>query len=309
MGGVSSEREVSLHSGQGVARALKRAGHEVVEVVLDEEALGGLREACVDVAFLALHGAFGEDGGIQALLEEAGIAYTGCGPEASRVAMDKVASKERFAAAGVATPDYVVIDAPGWEEKLDEISTLSPERLVVKPSAQGSSIGVSIVGCDGVGEAISQALSYDGRAIVERFISGRELTVGVVGRRALPVIELRPRTGFFDYDAKYTKGLTEYVVAPELPDGLTQRAREAALGAFECLGCRDLGRVDMMADEAGGVWVLEVNTIPGFTETSLVPMAAAAVGSDFPALCDQIVRMALRRFSAVDERRGAPCGG
>lgn len=299
MGGVSSEREVSLHSGEGVAKALREAGFGVLEAVVDSADLKCLNGAQADAVFVALHGAFGEDGQVQQLLEEAGLPYTGSDPEASRAAMDKVASKESFAAAGLKTPDYKVLadmpDAAGAEAIWKRLGP----TLVVKPSAQGSSIGVSIVERDDLSAALSEALSFDGRAVVERCVQGREITVGIVGRRALPVIELRPHHRFFDYTAKYTKGETDYVVDPDLPEGVAEEAQRMALAAFDCLACRDLARVDMFYGDDGCIYVLEVNTIPGFTETSLVPMAAAAQGRDFPALCGDIVRMALERVSAT----------
>ncbi len=299
MGGVSSEREVSLHSGEGVAAALSAGGFDVSRAVFDDASLSSIDGIDIDVAFVALHGAFGEDGGVQALLEEAGVAYTGSGPQASRDAMDKVVTKEKFAEAGISTARYVVLTAVPKDVEGEEIFAKFGERVVVKPSEQGSSIGVSIVGSDGFEEACEEALSYDGRAIVEPYIRGRELTVGIVGEEALPVVELRPKGAFFDYRAKYEKGQTECVVGPELPEGVEEEVNRQALGAFGCLGCRDLGRVDMILGDDGRVYVLEVNTIPGFTETSLVPMAAAAAGKDFPRLCGDIVEMALERYSAA----------
>jgi D-alanine-D-alanine ligase len=246
MGGFSSEREVSLHSGEGVAAALREAGFGVVDVDLHESDLDALRGLEFDVAFIALHGEFGEDGRIQGLLEEAGIPYTGSGPVASRDAMDKVVSKRKFAEAGIPMPDYIVLDAVPADDLADQITQRLSTRLVVKPSAQGSSIGVSIVGPEDLGCAVSKALEFDGRAIVERYVSGRELTVGIVGERALSVIELRPTTDFFDYEAKYTKGRTHYIVNPDIPREIDEAARTYALEAFNCLGCRDLARVDMV---------------------------------------------------------------
>ncbi len=297
MGGVSSEREVSLRSGRGVAKALAGAGFEVIEAIVDTPDLACLSQVEADVVFVALHGAFGEDGQVQALLEEAGIAYTGSDPTASRAAMDKVESKKRFAAAGLQTPEYVVVRGAIDDAAAGSFKVRSGEMMVVKPAAEGSSIGVSIVNPDGLDAALEGALSLGGTAIVERYVPGREITVGVVGRQALPVIELRPHGAFFDYTAKYTKGQTDYVVDPDLGEGVSLRAREAAMAAFDCLGCRDLSRVDMIFGRDGLLYVLEVNTIPGFTETSLVPMAAAAMGRDFATLCGDIVRMALARLA------------
>ncbi len=300
MGGVSSEREVSFHSGRGVAAALGTSGYEVFEAVVDEPNLSCLDGMDVDIAFVALHGAFGEDGQVQALLEEVGIPYTGSGPAASRAAMDKAVSKKKFCEAGVQTAPYRVLEGIPDEPEADEILSALGPRVVVKPSAQGSSIGVSIVYRDGFKEALGEALGFDARAIVEPYIEGRELTVGVIGDEALPIVELHPQDEFFDYDAKYEKGRTEYIVDPALPEEIARSVKSEALRAFECLGCRDLGRVDMMLSKDGGIYVFEVNTIPGFTETSLVPMAAAAAGRDFPALAKDLVEMALERFSAAE---------
>lgn len=299
MGGVSSEREVSLHSGEGVARALREAGFNVLEVDIREPDLSCLNNLDFDVAFLALHGAFGEDGKIQALLEEAGIAYTGSGPEASRDAMDKVVSKRKFADQGIPISDYLVIDTVPDDAAAFDVAKRLSSKVVVKPSAQGSSIGVSIVGIEDLARAAAEALAFDGRAIIEPYIAGRELTVPIIGGEALPIIELKPLSEFFDYTAKYTKGQTHYIIDPDLPGDIERSARRYAIEAFNCLGCSDLARVDMIYQDGGGVLVLEVNTIPGFTETSLVPMAAAAVGRDFPTLCGDLVRMALERFWAT----------
>lgn len=299
MGGVSSEREVSLHSGEGVASALETSGYDVFRAVLNDASLSCLRGVEVDAAFVALHGAFGEDGQVQTLLEEAGVAYTGSGPQASRDAMDKIVSKEKFAAAGVRTLPYVVLDGQPDEAACDGIIEQLGGRVVVKPSAQGSSIGVSIVTRRGLREAAAEGLRYDGRAIVEPYAAGREITVGIVGGEVQPIVELRPHQEFFNYEAKYEKGQTEYIVGARLPAGAAEAARREALLAFGCLGCRDLGRVDMILADTGEVYVLEVNTIPGFTQTSLVPMAAAAAGRDFVSLCTDLLEMALVRFQAL----------
>ena len=298
MGGISSEREVSLHSGQGIVSGLRQAGFDVFQAVVADESLASIRGQSFDVVFIALHGGFGEDGRLQALLEDARIAYVGSGPQASHDAMDKVVTKRKFIDAGVPTAPYVVLDAmPGPAAAADVFTRLGP-RVVVKPAAQGSSIGVSIVEMDRFQPAVAEAISFDGRVIIEPFIKGRELTVGILGERALPVIELKPRREFFDYTAKYQSGQTDYVVNPDLPDDLRRRISAAALNAFLCLGCRDLARVDVMLDENGDFFVLEVNTIPGFTETSLVPKAAKAVGLDFPALCTRLVEMAMEGAAA-----------
>ena len=299
MGGTSSEREVSLHSGAGIVDALRKARFDVVPAVMDDLSLASIEGQGVDVAFIALHGGFGEDGRVQRLLEDAGIPYTGSGPEASHSALDKVIAKRKFVEAGIPVVRDRLLDSVPDRDSADRIVCELGGKVVVKPAAQGSSIGVSIVERGGFDAAVREALVFDGRVIVESFVKGRELTVGVLGREALPVIELRPHRQFFDYTAKYQYGQTEYIVDPDLPDDLKAGVSRAALAAFESLACRDLGRVDMMLAENDGFFVLEVNTIPGFTETSLVPMAAKAVGIDFPALCGRLVEMALERFGAA----------
>ena len=219
MGGVSSEREVSLHSGPAVAEGLRQAGFEVFDAIVDDRSLASIDGLDIDAAFIALHGEFGEDGGIQELLEAAGIPYVGCGPEASRAALDKVVTKRLFTAAGIPTAAYVALDEAPDKAETDSIFRELGPKVVVKPSAQGSSIGVSIVERDGFEEALAKAAKYDGSVIVERFVKGRELTVGIVGEKTLPIIELRPHREFFDYTAKYQSGETDYIVNPDLPRG------------------------------------------------------------------------------------------
>jgi D-alanine--D-alanine ligase len=246
-----------------------------------------------DVVFIALHGTFGEDGTVQRLLEDLGVPYTFSDAEASAKAFDKIISKQEFDAAGVATPRSLVVD-----RVRRDFTGLKEFRwpVVVKPARQGSSIGVEFAGDPGeLKRACIAAGEYGDRLLVEECIRGRELTVGVLGERALPVIEICPRHRFFNYEAKYTAGETEYRVPAPLEDSARERAQRLALEAHECLGCRDMSRVDMMMDEDGELYVLEVNTIPGFTATSLVPKAAKADGMSFPDLCGQLVKKAMRR--------------
>jgi D-alanine-D-alanine ligase len=283
MGGPSSEREVSLHSGEAVARGLRQAGHDVVEVDVrgHELELGD----DVEAVFIALHGEFGEDGQVQALLDERGIPYTGSGAEASRAAFDKVISKKIFVDNGICTPAYEVV-RNGDGRSL-------PLPLVVKPARQGSTIGVHRVVADsGWDDAVRDALVYGTDAIVEDYIEGRELTVGIVDGEALPVVEIVAPEGWYDYRAKYEKGHTTYIVPAELDRETNDTCRDLAVKTFRALGCRGFGRVDMRFSESRGVYVLELNTIPGFTETSLLPKAAAEAGLDFAALCSRIMDMA-----------------
>lgn len=288
LGGFSSEREVSLRSGKAVADALASAGFPTTRIDVTSERLEGLDADAVDVAFLALHGRFGEDGGVQAALEARGLVYTGSGVEASRVAMDKVASKERFRAAGVPTADWAVISAP-----VSKLALPLPLPVVVKPRAEGSSVGVSIVRAEGdYAAAVAKAVKLGGEALVERFVPGREMTVGILGERRLPVIELRPVREFFDFEAKYQDTRTGYIVDPPLALEERRAVQEAAWAAHEALGCRGMSRVDVILGPQGPV-VLEVNTIPGLTERSLLPKAAGAAGMDFAALCAEILRLAI----------------
>ena len=280
-GGPSPERDVSLDSGRAVARALGAAGYTVTEI--DVVGRDVVVPADVDAAFIALHGEFGEDGGVQTILERCNIPYTGSGPEASRLAFDKRESKTRFVAAGIPTPAYERLSGP--EGRTFELP------VVVKPPCQGSTIGVHVVREEAEwAAAVADALRYGTEIICETYIPGRELTVGILGDRALPVVEIKARDGWYDYDAKYTAGLTEYEVPAALTAEQAQDCHSIALDAYQALGCRGFGRVDLRAAPDGVCHVLEVNTIPGFTENSLLPKAAAEAGMDFVALCDALIQ-------------------
>ncbi len=288
LGGPSAEREVSLRSGAAVARALRSLGWRVDEV--DPVGRWSL-PAGTDAVFVALHGTYGEDGTVQEELEGFGVAYTGCGVEASRLAFDKVLTKERLVAAGVPTAPHVVIGGAGapWPEGWEP-------PLVVKPVRQGSSVGLRFVDeRGGWADALVECLRHDTEALVEPRILGREVTVGVLDGRALPVVEVRPRSGAYDYRSKYTTGETEYLCPAPFDDEVTARLQAAGLAAFEAVGGRDYARVDVMVGEGGKPFVLEVNTLPGMTETSLLPKAAAAAGIPFPELCSRMVDLAMRR--------------
>jgi D-alanine-D-alanine ligase len=291
MGGPSAEREVSLRSGTAVAKALTATGADVVSIDIRDSAF--TMPTDVDAVFVALHGTFGEDGTLQRMLEDAGVAYTGSDPEASARAFDKIAAKAEFLAAGVSTPRYEVFDRAHTD--WNRLTSLG-FPLVVKPARQGSSVGISIVQEeDHLKEACQIAWQYDDQLVVEQFIAGRELTVGILDGRALPVVEVRPKHDFFTYEAKYTKGQTEYLVPAPLDPQTESETKALALRAHDCLGCRDLSRVDLILAETGELFVLEVNTIPGFTETSLLPKAAQEVGMEFSELCGRLVQMALAR--------------
>ena len=283
MGGPSSERDVSLRSGAAIAGALRTRGYEVVEIDLKTASVDV--PAGVEAVFVALHGEFGEDGGVQSILRERKIPYTGSGPEASELAFDKVLSKKVFADHGIPTPRHEILGA-GQRRTM-------PLPVVVKPVREGSSIGVHIVTDESRWLAsYSDALLHGGEVLVENFIEGSELTVGLVGDQVLPVLEIRAPRGFYDYQAKYTKGVTEYLVPAPIPEERARTCQQLAWRVFGALGCRDMARVDFRMNSKGELFVLELNSIPGFTETSLLPKAARAAGIEFPELCDRILQMA-----------------
>ena len=281
MGGPSAEREVSLRSGAAVAKGLREAGYDVAEVDVEGRYLN--LPAGIDAVFVALHGEFGEDGEVQKLLEKKGIPYTGSGPFASNATFDKVLSKRIFVDNGIPTPSYEVLRT-GIKRKL-------PLPVVVKPARQGSSIGVHRVFSEAEWPAaLKDAFTHDANVIVEAYIKGRELTVGIVGVEVLPVIEIVAPDDWYGYDAKYVKGKTNYLVPAPLDEQISRTCQNLALQAFNALGCRSMGRVDMRLSEDGKPYVLELNSIPGFTETSLLPKAAAESGLNFSALCDRIIQ-------------------
>lgn len=279
-GGPSAEREVSLRSGAAVARGLIDAGYDVVEV--DVVGHDVILPSGIDAVFIALHGEFGEDGQVQDVLDGMGIPYVGSGAESSRIAFDKVLTKKRLIESGIPTPEYQVI-AKGQARTLEL-------PVVVKPSRQGSSIGLHKVVSELEWDAaVADAFQYDSELVVEKFVTGRELTVGIVGAQVLPVIEIEAPDHWYDYKAKYTSGMCRYIVPAEISGEIEEKCREEAWRTFQALGCRGFGRVDFLADDKGDVYVLELNNIPGFTETSLLPKAAAHAGMSFSMLCDAIV--------------------
>ena len=293
LGGPSAEREVSLRSGAAVATALRSLGHTVNE--LDPRQPEWTLPSPTDVVFLALHGTYGEDGTVQKQLDGLGVPYTGCEAEASRIAFDKVLTKQRCLAHAVPTPKFVTINSP---------AAAFPEGfappLVVKPVRQGSSVGLQFVeqAADWPG-ALAAALKFDSEAVVEEKIIGRETTVGILGANVLPIVEVRPKAGSYDYRNKYTPGATEYFCPADFDAAITQGIQAAALGAFRAIGGRDYARVDVMVRPDGSPQVLEVNTLPGMTETSLLPKAARAAGMSYAELCQRMVDLALNRKSAA----------
>jgi D-alanine-D-alanine ligase len=289
LGGPSAEREVSLRSGAAVAKALRSLGHHVTEVDPKDGRFD--LPPKTDVVFLVLHGTYGEDGTVQRRLDELGATYTGCDAEASRVAFDKVLTKERCLAGQVPTAKFLVVNS----EKAPWPKNWQPP-LVVKPVRQGSSVGLQFVErAEGWNAALAEALKFDSEVLVEEKIIGRETTVGILGGEPLPVVEVRPKTGSYDYQNKYTAGRTEYFCPAEFDAATTRRIQAAALGAFSAVGGRDYARVDVMVRPDGEPMVLEVNTLPGMTETSLLPKAAAAAGLNYTQLCQRMVDLALKR--------------
>ena len=295
MGGPSGEREVSLMSGTAIADALQRVGHSVTRADISPSDTSALDRPGVDVVFIALHGEFGESGEVQTLCEERGLQYVGSGPRASELAMDKAASKQVFRRAGLTTPDWMIIEEYHGPEKFKRWLEEIVPPVVVKPVSGGSSIDITIARDEPTRDtAIDELIDRYGRAMIERFVEGRELTVGVLGDEALPLMEIVPARRVYDYHAKYADDSgTKYIFNHGLDEAMVEKARSDGLIAHRSLGCRDLSRVDFILDDAGQLQVLEINTIPGFTSHSLVPMAAARAGISFEQMADRLVRMAL----------------
>ena len=292
MGGPGSERDVSLATGRGVSKALRSLGAEVVEVDVHDENFALPKS--VDLAFNTIHGTFGEDGQLQEILEQRGVPYTGDGVEASRTAFDKILSKEKFREHNVATPEWEVIEA-------GQRPTITVP-LVVKPPRQGSTVGVVIVkDAAGLDPALGEAGKYDRKLLIEKFVSGRELTIGILGDQALPILEIIPKGGFYDFNNKYpflnpqAGGGAEHVCPANIDPNTTTQIQEQALHAFRALGLVVYGRVDVLLTASGDPFVLEVNTIPGMTEASLLPDAAAAAGINYPDLCARIIALSRAR--------------
>jgi D-alanine-D-alanine ligase len=287
-GGMSAERDISLVTGASVAKALRASGHDVTEIDVGADLPAQLEKAAPRSVFIALHGRWGEDGTVQGLLEIMGIPYTGSGVTASALAMDKVLSKVVFTAYGVPTPEFQVLK-PG--ESAADVKLSAP--LVAKPPREGSTIGIAIAKCEEeIAGAIHVARAHAKTILIEKFIRGRELTVAVLDGKPLPIVEITPESGFYDYESKYTPGRTRYTCPAKLDAETAGKVSEAGRRAYEVLGCSGAARVDVLLDSNDNPWVLEVNTIPGMTPTSLLPKAAAAAGIDFETLVDRIVKEA-----------------
>ncbi len=302
MGGPSSEHAISLKSGHGIADALAQRGWNVRSVEIPHELTVEQAEAFVraalssepvDVVFIALHGPFGEDGTVQEICEELGLPYTGSDSRASRRGMDKVASRRAFVRAGLRVPKSELIVVPTLRAVARALRILPPP-VVVKPTNQGSSIGVSLAHTpQDAHRAVDEAAKFGGGVLIEEFVRGREVTAGVLGDQSLPIVEIQSSHAFFDFTAKYTPGETRYLVPAPLDEATVTRVQLAGLIAHRAVGCRHFSRTDVILNDAGEAVVLEVNTIPGFTATSLLPKAAGCVGISYPELCERITQMAL----------------
>jgi D-alanine-D-alanine ligase len=319
MGGMSSEREVSLRTGEAIVAALVERGHHAVPVYVDRDLDLALRQERIDVAFIALHGRLGEDGCVQGLLETMGIPYTGSDVLASALAMNKVKAKELFRLHNLPTPAYYVL-GPGDEADVVAAHADFGFPCVVKPVREGSSVGVAI--CRDESELVAaaeRAFCFDAEVLVERFITGIEVSVAVLGDRAIGAVEIEPRAGFYDYANKYTRGATEYHVPPRISPERYRGILAQATRAHRALGCAGATRVDIIISESGNEFVLELNTVPGMTRTSLLPKIAHAAGIDFGELCEIMLsgaglanqrrrgerRLRQRPFTGED-RRAAP---
>ena len=281
LGGRSSERDISLKSGNAVLHGLKRSGYKAIAVDTSKNFINTLRKEKIQVVFIALHGRWGEDGTVQGLLEMMGIPYTGSGVLGSSMAMDKAVMKLIFATANIPTPKYMIM-CNGKE-------AFFPVPYVVKPASEGSSVGISIVRKkQEAPAALKEALKYDSKLIIEEFVKGQEITVAVINGKALPVIEVRPKSGFYDFEAKYNKGKTEYIVPAEINSTIAKKASDIALTAYKTFNLSGSARIDMLIKEKTPL-VIDINTSPGMTETSLVPKAWAYTGRTFDELVEEIL--------------------
>jgi D-alanine-D-alanine ligase len=295
-GGVSAEREVSLGSGKAVAQAMSYS-YPTEKFVVDSDALPAGLNPARHVVCSTLHGNFGEDGGMQRLMDAAGVHYAGCDAASSDLCFDKWRARQSVSAMGVRVAPGRFFSAAAKPPA----AALSKElggQIVLKPNRQGSSVGLQIVATP-VGLEIALSGIRQGEWIAERRILGRELTVGLMRGRAMGVVEIVPKSGLFDYASKYTKGLTDYYAPALLPDEITNEARRMAETAFSACGCRDYARADLMLSNEGELYLLEINTLPGMKETSLLPMSARCVGLDFESLCREMVASAVERFKAA----------
>jgi D-alanine-D-alanine ligase len=302
MGGKSSERDISIRSGLAIYQSLQEQGYNAAPIDISKDIVNTLKKEKIRLAFLALHGGIGENGAIQGMLEVLGIPYTGSGVLASALAMDKEASKKIFLYHGLTVAPFIVVSQPvGARRRLapasESVKTPNfPLPWVVKPVAEGSSIGVSIVKEEtDLASCLEKAFAFDQRAMIEKFIPGKEIHIGILGQKVLGGVEVRPSLEFYNYEAKYTAGLTDYIIPPEIDAPVYESAKDAALRAHMALGCSGASRVDFRIDENSGIpHVLEVNTLPGMTTTSLLPKIAKSAGMSFNDLLEEIIRLALK---------------
>ncbi len=297
MGGYSSERQISLKSGQGVLDALTQAGYPVVAIDITLQDRHKIKEqianAAIDIAFIALHGRLGEDGVIQSILEEMNIPYTGSGVAASQKAFNKTTTQKIFKSSGLPVPEHFCITDGQRKDFKEVFAVLKKLPFIVKAACEGSSIGIYMVRHPSQWDAtIKDALAFGPYVIVEKYIKGREITAGVFDNEALPLVEIRPKTAMFDFNSKYQKGLTEYDVPARLDNDLALRIQKMAVSAHEAIGCEGFSRVDVRLDENNVPYILEINTIPGFTPTSLFPKAGAAAGYSFLNICVKLLTIA-----------------
>lgn len=305
MGGYSSEREISLRSGQAVADALSQEGWRVLalDITSDDVAkiIQQIQASPLDIAFIALHGRLGEDGVIQGILEKLEIPYTGCGVKASQLAFNKILTQKALHSAGLPVAAYYAVTDRKNVDFKTAWAHIKSTPLVIKPACEGSSIGVHIVRHPSEWEpAFKNALGYGPQVIIEQFIKGREFTAGILDREALPLVEILPKSNFFSFTAKYQKGATQYICPAEIPESLSRKIKKLSLSAAEVLGCEEFARVDLRVDDKEQPFILEVNTIPGFTGTSLFPKAASAAGYNFVQLCEKLLNLALKSKQAKD---------
>ncbi len=293
MGGSSTEREISLKTGEAVLASLRRQGYTAVGIDMDEAVAEILKKEKIDLVFIALHGPKGEDGAIQGLLEILNIPYTASGILASALGMNKIASRKVFLFHKLPVPEFIILRHGEGPNKIFSAFDLP---VVVKPSCQGSSVGVSIVRDEPeIGKAMNLALKYDPEILVEKYIEGKEIHVGILGDRSLGAIEVVSKTGFYDYKAKYTPGMSTHIFPARLSKEIYQRSLDYAFTAHQALGCRGYSRVDMIVDGNDVPYILEINTLPGMTQTSLLPEIARGVGIDFDALVHQILMLSVNR--------------
>jgi D-alanine-D-alanine ligase len=303
LGGRSAEREVSLRTGKAVFDALQQKGFHAVTIDVDENIVENLKKEKADLVFLALHGKYGEDGTIQGLLELMGIPYTGPGVLASAIAIDKIMTKKILVFSGIPTPEYMFINkhvfAANPEKTFEQIKKELSLPVVVKAPTQGSSIGVAFVHREEeIIPGLKLAMEYDEEILIEKMIPGVEVTASVLGNRdpvVLPLIEIVTTTGVYDYETKYTVGMSDHIIPPRLPAEVQQEIQRIALKTYQAIGCRGLSRVDFIVDKDFKPYVLEVNTIPGMTATSLFPDAARAAGLEFPDLVAKIIELAMEK--------------